>query len=265
MGMPVVPVARGATMIGLLLSLVCLLVLAVISMTAINKALTGAGSTLPGTVASFEDKQYLMTIFKSMAANAQDFDGRCVIIVTDDGSKWSEQLSLDDCFQGISAWSREQLQGLACMRDLDVDAYFYKRRTGYFSKAVLWNLPKSAYARYQRIRSVAVRRAIDSAALLAIVASVLFVYRVVENTERCEFLARPAAKLFIDDVLVADEVPPIYRTRLATGPHTLRFVSPRNRTHEVEIEVVKGRQIRWVMNFVRGRLDELPLNSEGKK
>ena len=132
-------------------------------------------------------------------------------------------------------------------------------------RAVFWNLPKAAYARYQRIRSVAVRHAIDSVALLGIVASVLFVYRVVENTERCEFLARPAAKLFIDDVLVSGEIPPIYRTRLGTGPHTLRFVSPRNRTHEVRIEVVKGRPIRWVMNFVKGRMDELPLNSEGKK
>ena len=78
----------------------------------------------------------------------------------------------------------------------------------------------------------------------------------------CEFLARPAARLFIDGKLASEEVPPIYRTQLELGEHTIRFVSPGNRTNEIRINVVKHLPTQWFMNFFEGRVDERPLSSE---
>jgi len=74
--------------------------------------------------------------------------------------------------------------------------------------------------------------------------------------EFCEFLARPAAKLYIDGKLVAKEVPPIHSTQLKVGEHTIRFVSPSNKEHKTTIKVAKGRQVQWFMNFVEGRIYE---------
>ena len=62
---------RGHSLIGLLVSLAILLVLGVVLSTAMNKATTGAGSTLSGTVSSFQDKQYLMSIYQTLFAEAQ--------------------------------------------------------------------------------------------------------------------------------------------------------------------------------------------------
>lgn len=70
------PPRRGASLIGLLVALVCMLVLGVISMNALNKSMTGAGSTLKGTVASFEDQQYLSAIFAGLATDAHFREGR---------------------------------------------------------------------------------------------------------------------------------------------------------------------------------------------
>jgi hypothetical protein len=72
--------------------------------------------------------------------------------------------------------------------------------------------------------------------------------------EYCEFLARPAARLYIDGKLVAEEIPPIHRVQLDVGKHHIRFVSPDSRAHETEIEVVDGKPVRWLMNFVDNRL-----------
>ena len=83
-----------------------------------------------------------------------------------------------------------------------------------------------------------------------------------QEKEVCEFLARPAAKLFIDGKLASEEVPPIYRTQLELGEHTIRFVSPENRTNEKRIDVVKGLPTRWFMNWAEGRVDERRLNPE---
>lgn len=47
---------------------------------AVNKARTGAGSTLSGTVSSFQDKQYLMSIYQSIAVEAQlSGEGRFIV------------------------------------------------------------------------------------------------------------------------------------------------------------------------------------------
>jgi hypothetical protein len=69
----------GFSLIGLLVTLVCLLVLGVVMTNALNRAMTGSGSTLPGTAASFEDKQYLTALFKAMAADSHFNDGRFLV------------------------------------------------------------------------------------------------------------------------------------------------------------------------------------------
>lgn len=83
-----------------------------------------------------------------------------------------------------------------------------------------------------------------------------------QEKEVCEFLARPVAKLFIDGKLASEEVPPIYRTQLELGEHTIRFVSPENRTNEMRIDVVKDLPTRWFMNWAEGRVDERRMNPE---
>ena len=62
---------RGYSLIGLLVSMAMLLVLGVVMSNAINKATTGAGSTLSGTVRSFQDKQYLVSIYQTLVVDAQ--------------------------------------------------------------------------------------------------------------------------------------------------------------------------------------------------
>ena len=141
--------------------------------------------------------------------------------------------------------------------------------TGSFGlfKLALWKLPKIAYRRYRGIRSTKVRRAVALAALLVIGVAVFFVWSSPTkglwwNKEMCEFLARPAAKLYIDGELASEEVPPIYRTQLEPGKHAIRFVSPEDRSHEVSIEVIKGQPTQWFMNFVEDQIYQRSPNSE---
>jgi prepilin-type processing-associated H-X9-DG protein len=70
---------RGTSLIGLMVSLVLLLVLGVIMSSAINKGMTGGGSTLSGTVASGEDRMYLAALYQSMAVQAQLGEGRFLV------------------------------------------------------------------------------------------------------------------------------------------------------------------------------------------
>jgi hypothetical protein len=63
----------------MLVALVILLVLGLVMTSAINKALRGGGSTMSGTVASHEDRQYLFSIYQSMAVQAQFNEGRFLV------------------------------------------------------------------------------------------------------------------------------------------------------------------------------------------
>ncbi len=72
--------------------------------------------------------------------------------------------------------------------------------------------------------------------------------------EVCEFLARPAARLYIDGEAVVEEIPPLYRAALSVGEHTVRFVSPSGVTRKVTIRVAKGYPRQWFMNFVDGKV-----------
>ena len=61
------------------------------------------------------------------------------IIVTDDGSSWSKGLVPEDAEHGIYAFGPDIVRNTPILDGLGVDGYLYKPRTGYFSKAILWN------------------------------------------------------------------------------------------------------------------------------
>ncbi len=70
--------ARGFSLIGMLLAVAIMLVLGVVMLNSVNKGVTGAGSAGRGTVASFEDTQYLYSLFGSLTAAAQGNEGRYI-------------------------------------------------------------------------------------------------------------------------------------------------------------------------------------------
>jgi hypothetical protein len=69
---------RGVSLVGLLVTLVCMVVLFAIGMSALNQAMTGAGSALEGTVRSTKDKLHLYAMHQSLVAGARDFNGRFI-------------------------------------------------------------------------------------------------------------------------------------------------------------------------------------------
>lgn len=65
-------------MIGMLITMVCIVVLFAILMNSLNKAVTGQKTQQIGTVRSFEDKLYLTAIYQSMLANASENKGKYI-------------------------------------------------------------------------------------------------------------------------------------------------------------------------------------------
>ncbi len=133
----------------------------------------------------------------------------------------------------------------------------------------VWKIPRHAYRTFRGIKSRKLRRAVALGVVLLIGVGAFFLWPALEpqlaadtRRESCEFLARPAARLYIDGKLMSQEIPPIYRTRLEAGRHAVRFVSPKNRSHEASIVVVKGKPTQWFMNFINDELDERSLISE---
>jgi hypothetical protein len=57
----------------------CILVLAMVLLTGLNKAVTGEGSAQVGTVRSFEDKLILSSLMQGMIAAADDHKGRYLV------------------------------------------------------------------------------------------------------------------------------------------------------------------------------------------
>lgn len=144
---------------------------------------------------------------------------------------------------------------------------------------LLWSIPSRIYHAFRRIKSNKLRRAAALGAGLLIGIGVFFLWPVAKesvsavgptrngagtespstNQVMCEFFARPAAKLFIDGEIASPEVPPIFRTPLEVGEHSIRFVSPDGRSREETIEVRKGEPTQWFMNFINDSLDEREL------
>lgn len=61
---------RGYTIIALLVTMACIVVLASFLLGGLNTAVTGAGNTLPGSVASVKDQLNLQEIFKAMLVSS---------------------------------------------------------------------------------------------------------------------------------------------------------------------------------------------------
>jgi hypothetical protein len=69
-------IRTGFSLVGILISMVIIVVLFSIMMTALNKAVTGEGSAVQGTVNSMSDELYLYAIGTSMLAHTQENGGR---------------------------------------------------------------------------------------------------------------------------------------------------------------------------------------------
>lgn len=63
---------RAFSIIGLLITMACMLVLSVILLTALDKAVTGSGSTTAGSVRSFEDQFNLSQFYQVILVAAQE-------------------------------------------------------------------------------------------------------------------------------------------------------------------------------------------------
>ena len=72
-------VRHGFTMLGLLITMACIIGLFVILASSINKRVTGEGNTREGTINSFQDQMNLNTIHKGMTMAALGNDGDYLI------------------------------------------------------------------------------------------------------------------------------------------------------------------------------------------
>lgn len=63
---------RGFSLIGILITMVCIIVLFTIGMNAMNKAVTGQGSALQGTVRSTQDMMYFSAIYTGLVTAGND-------------------------------------------------------------------------------------------------------------------------------------------------------------------------------------------------
>lgn len=70
---------KGFSLVGMLITLVCMVVLFSILINALGKAKSGLGTQQPNTIDSFEDKLYLDQLFKSLAVYAVDNKGRFLV------------------------------------------------------------------------------------------------------------------------------------------------------------------------------------------
>jgi hypothetical protein len=78
---------RGFSLVGMLVTMVCMVVLFVILMNSLNKAVTGQGSQQQGTVRSTQDELYLYSLYQSMAVFSNDNKGLYPVPSIMSGSK----------------------------------------------------------------------------------------------------------------------------------------------------------------------------------
>ena len=69
---------RAFSLVGMLVTLACMLVLITIGMSSLNKAVTGEGSAVEGTVHSFEDQFVLFALHRSLYIGSEDYHGRFI-------------------------------------------------------------------------------------------------------------------------------------------------------------------------------------------
>ncbi|MDY7107452.1 MAG: type II secretion system protein [Planctomycetota bacterium] len=131
---------RGMSLIGLLVVFVCIVILGVISLTALNKSITGEGSAQENTVRSVQDKMNLYAIHQALVANAIDNDGR---FLTPSVLAGSNDRSLDTTANLFSAMvmhygvrpemliSGNEYNGYV-VQDMDYDHRAYDPRAGVY-------------------------------------------------------------------------------------------------------------------------------------
>lgn len=78
---------RGFSMIGILITMACIVVLFAIMMNSVNKSVTGQGTQQSGTVRSFQDELYLKAIFDSMMVHSLENKGVYIVPSDVSGSK----------------------------------------------------------------------------------------------------------------------------------------------------------------------------------
>src|SRR5207237_370187 len=78
---------RAFSMVGMLVTMLCIVVLFAIMMQSLNKAVTGQGSQHEGTVRSFQDDMYLSELYKGIAVAANDNRGQYLTPSIVSGSK----------------------------------------------------------------------------------------------------------------------------------------------------------------------------------
>jgi len=74
-GMPRPAAPRGTTLVGLLVAMAILVVLAAVSLSSLNVAMTGAGNTTAGSVRSFGEQLALASICQTFVAVERDWKG----------------------------------------------------------------------------------------------------------------------------------------------------------------------------------------------
>lgn len=70
---------RGFSILGLLITMVCIVVLAAILMTSMNKAVTGEGSAVEGTVNTVVDQMSFQSIYQSMYTCSMSNNGKYLV------------------------------------------------------------------------------------------------------------------------------------------------------------------------------------------
>ena len=70
---------RGFSLIGMLITFACIVILFAILMQSMNTRITGNGSTKQGTVRSMQEEMQLNALFQSMFADANRFRGRLIM------------------------------------------------------------------------------------------------------------------------------------------------------------------------------------------
>lgn len=150
---------RGFSLVGILISMVIMVVLFSLLMTSLNKAVTGEGSAVQGTVRSVQDEMYLTAMFQSMIVDSMENKGERFI--TPSEYSGSKDLTLNDTANLFSAMviknfttCRQLIAGneysgyVQEKTDYDYTAYNPAKKT-YWDKtfvADLGNLSNTSYA-----------------------------------------------------------------------------------------------------------------------
>ena len=93
---------HGFSLVGIIISMAIMVVLFSLLMTAMNKAVTGEGSAVQGTVRSTQDELYLTGLFQSMIAHSIDTKGERFITPSEiTGSKKIEENTTSNLFSAM--------------------------------------------------------------------------------------------------------------------------------------------------------------------